>query len=78
MAEEDEAEDGESEEGALELSDEAAYTCGSCGEEIVVPLDASAGEHQSYVEDCPVCCSPNEITVDFDDEGQASVSSRPE
>ncbi len=68
--------DGSDEE--LELTEEATYTCGSCGEEIVVPLDASAGEHQSYVEDCPVCCSPNEITVDLDDDGQATLSSRPE
>lgn len=71
-------EDDDLDEEARELTEEAGYTCGSCGEEIVVPLDASAGEHQSYVEDCPVCCSPNEITVDFDDDGRASVSSRPE
>jgi len=65
-------------DGELELADEASYACGSCGEEIVVPLDASAGEHQSYVEDCPVCCSPNEITVDFDEDGSARVSAQPE
>jgi hypothetical protein len=65
-------------EAVGELADEASYTCGSCGEEIVVPLDASAGEHQSYVEDCPVCCSPNEITVDFDGDGQASLACTPE
>jgi hypothetical protein len=70
--------DDDAGEGAYELADEASYTCGSCGEEIVVPLDASAGEHQSYVEDCPVCCSPNEITVEFDEDGRVSVSSRPE
>jgi hypothetical protein len=57
---EDEQDDVSADEVAeRELADEASYTCGSCGEEIVVPLDASAGVHQSYVEDCPVCCSPN-------------------
>lgn len=71
-------EDFDGAEEELELAAEAAYICGSCGEEIVVPLDASAGEHQSYVEDCPVCCSPNEITVDFDEDGRARVASRPE
>ena len=60
------------------LADEASYVCGHCGEEIVVPLDASAGDHQSYVEDCPVCCSPNEVFVDFEEEGAARVTSRPE
>ena len=45
---------------------EAAYTCDSCGEEIVIPVDPSAGARQQYVEDCPVCCSPSLIHVDFD------------
>ncbi|MCR9248716.1 MAG: CPXCG motif-containing cysteine-rich protein [bacterium] len=42
---------------------EADYTCAFCGETIVVPIDPSAGEDQSYVEDCPVCCSPNVLRV---------------
>jgi DNA replicative helicase MCM subunit Mcm2 (Cdc46/Mcm family) len=60
------------------LADEASYVCGSCGEEIVIPIDPSAGESQHYVEDCPVCCSPNEVFVDYDDDGSARVSSRSE
>lgn len=57
---------------------ETSYVCDSCGEEIVVPLDATAGEHQSYVEDCPVCCSPNVIHVEFDEDGSARAWSQPE
>ena len=64
--------------GERRRDDEASYVCGSCGEDIVVPLDASAGDHQSYVEDCPVCCSPNEVFVDYDEDGSARVSSRSE
>jgi DNA-directed RNA polymerase subunit RPC12/RpoP len=60
------------------IDDEASYVCGSCGEEIVVPLDPSAGASQQYVEDCPVCCSPNEVFVDYDEDGSARVTSRPE
>jgi hypothetical protein len=44
---------------------EAAYICDSCGEEIVIPIDLSAGESQQYVEDCPVCCRPNVIHVEL-------------
>ena len=33
---------------------EGSYICDSCGEEIVIPVDLSAGQHQEYVEDCPV------------------------
>ena len=47
-------------------ADEAAYTCPTCGESIVIPLDRFAGDDQSYVEDCPVCCNPNVIHVEFD------------
>jgi rubrerythrin len=61
-----------------DLSEEAIYICNSCGEEIVVPLDYSAGQSQEYVEDCPVCCHPNIITVDFDENGQVEVWSRAE
>ena len=45
------------------MKDEASYTCDACGEEIVVPIDLSAGTSQEYVEDCPVCCRPNVIHV---------------
>ena len=52
---------------------EATYICDSCGEEIVVPLDISAGVHQDYVEDCPVCCHPMTLHVDIDPDGEARV-----
>jgi hypothetical protein len=50
--------------------DEGAYVCPTCGEEIVVPLDPTAGSEQEYVEDCPICCNPNLIHLEFfgDDE----------
>ena len=46
-------------------SDEGAYVCPTCGERIVIPLDVSGGADQRYVEDCPVCCNPNVIQVEF-------------
>ena len=52
---------------------EAAYICDACGEEIVVPLDPSQGSTQEYVEDCPVCCRPNVIHVEIDENGEARV-----
>ena len=50
------------------MQDEATYICDSCGEEIVIPIDLSQGEHQEYVEDCPICCHANVIHVDVEDE----------
>jgi hypothetical protein len=55
------------------VQDEASYVCEACGEEIVVPIDLSAGESQEYVEDCPVCCRPNLVRVEVDERGQVRV-----
>jgi hypothetical protein len=60
------------------MNDEASYICDSCGEEIVVPIDLSAGERQQYVEDCPVCCHPNVISIEFDESGEVRVWSEHE
>ena len=51
--------------------DEGFYVCPTCGEEIVIPIDATAGSEQSYVEDCPVCCNPNVIHVEIDAEWES-------
>jgi len=61
-----------------QLDEEAGYICNSCGEEIVVPLDYSQGQNQEYVEDCPVCCNPNLIFVEFSQDGEANIWSRAE
>ncbi|MFM9026298.1 MAG: CPXCG motif-containing cysteine-rich protein [Planctomycetaceae bacterium] len=53
---------------------EATYICDSCGEEIIVPVDISAGSHQDYVEDCPVCCHPMRLHVDIDPDGEAHIA----
>ena len=58
---------------SAETNDEASYVCDSCGEEIVVPIDVSAGSSQQYVEDCPVCCCPNVIRIQVDEDGEVRV-----
>ena len=55
------------------MNDEISYTCDACGEEIVIPVDLSAGASQQYVEDCPVCCRANVIHVAIDENGRVSV-----
>lgn len=57
---------------------ESSYICDTCGEVIVIPLDLSEGAHQTYVEDCPVCCRANTIHVEIDDEGNANIWAKPE
>jgi DNA-directed RNA polymerase subunit RPC12/RpoP len=60
------------------MDDAGSYTCPECGEEVVVPVDASAGEDQEYVEDCPVCCSPVLLRVHVEPDGEVSISASPE
>lgn len=60
------------------MNEEAIYICDSCGEEIVIPIDVTAGESQEYVEDCPVCCHPNVIRLTLDQSGDADVRSEAE
>lgn len=56
------------------MDDQASYTCPSCGETIVVPVDVSAGTEQDYVEDCPVCCCPNVLHIEIDRDGSVHIS----
>jgi hypothetical protein len=60
------------------MKDEASYVRDSCGEQIVVPIDLSAGTSQVYVEDCPVCCRPNVVHVEIDDDGDVQIWSQGE
>lgn len=55
-----------------------SYVCPSCGEEVVIDVDLSAGGSQAYVEDCPVCCRPNVVHVEVDEEGELRVWAEPE
>ena len=55
------------------MQTESSYFCDACGEEIVIPVDLSAGTSQEYVEDCPVCCRPNVIRVEFEEDEEVRV-----
>lgn len=55
------------------MRDDITYICPACGEEIVVPIDITAGSEQDYVEDCPVCCRPNLLHITIDDDGEATA-----
>jgi hypothetical protein len=50
-----------------------AVPCPYCGERVELMIDAG-NDLQRYVEDCPVCCRPMEVTVAFDAGGELLVS----
>ncbi|HTA50117.1 MAG TPA: CPXCG motif-containing cysteine-rich protein [Verrucomicrobiae bacterium] len=45
---------------------EAGFQCAGCGEWNSTSVDVSAGDRQSYVEDCQVCCKPNVLSIGYD------------
>jgi hypothetical protein len=45
------------------MIEEAIIDCPSCGEAMSLDVDTTAGEEQSYFEDCAVCCKPMEVYV---------------
>jgi len=54
---------------------EVEVFCGFCHEPWTILVDPTAGEGQSYVEDCSVCCRPNRIFVSIDPEsGEVDVT----
>lgn len=65
---EDEPQEADEWSEAIDSDQEASYGCWACGEEIVIPIDLTMGTRQDYVEDCPVCCRPNEIHVEIETE----------
>lgn len=58
-------------------TDTAFVQCPYCGEEIEIVVDGSV-DHQQYVEDCSVCCSPIVLTVVAEEGGVVSVDARSE
>jgi hypothetical protein len=58
-------------DGAADLS--GAVTCPYCAEVSEIALDPGSGARQSYVEDCPVCCQPWSVRVEYADDGSAHV-----
>jgi hypothetical protein len=48
-------------------------TCPYCGEPVDLIVDAGGGERQEYIEDCPVCCQPWQVTVEYDPGGEWSA-----
>lgn len=63
-------------DGTADRSAEAA--CPYCGEWVELAVDPGGGAAQEYVEDCPVCCRPWQVSVRWDGQGRAHVRLRDE
>ena len=52
------------------LSSSIDLTCPFCGSLDSIAIDEGGGAHQTYIEDCAVCCRPIEIAVEVGDDGE--------
>jgi hypothetical protein len=55
------------------LRESSSYSCDWCHENVEIPIDWSAGGEQEMIEDCPICCRPNVIHVELDEDGALRV-----
>jgi transcription elongation factor Elf1 len=51
------------------------FTCPYCWQEISIVLDLSE-PHQTYVEDCEVCCKPIEVEYTLQDDTISEFEAR--
>jgi hypothetical protein len=65
--------DDEFPEGDGTAQTEATVLCPYCGEEVEIAIDPGGGPAQLYVEDCEICCQPWQVSVNYDEAGQAEV-----
>ncbi|HEV7178701.1 MAG TPA: CPXCG motif-containing cysteine-rich protein [Candidatus Baltobacteraceae bacterium] len=59
----------------MPLEYDASYECPYCGEANYLGVDIFAGRVQTFIEDCPVCCSPIAFTVAIDPAGDVTIRS---
>lgn len=51
------------------------FQCPYCWEEISMLLDTSVN-HQTYIEDCEVCCNPIEVSPSFENNELVSFTAQ--
>ena len=47
---------------------EASFVCAYCLQVNTIMVDSTGGTEQEYVEDCQVCCRPNQLHIRIDEE----------
>ncbi|MCW5895271.1 MAG: CPXCG motif-containing cysteine-rich protein [Bacteroidetes bacterium] len=47
---------------------DATFTCAYCLQVDAIVVDGTGGLHQHYIEDCQICCRPNDLHIEVDEE----------
>ena len=61
-----------------EHTDAPTFRCTYCGELNHTFVDPSQGKTQTYIEDCQICCRPNNLAISYDRQNRAfDIQARP-
>ncbi len=47
---------------------EASFVCAYCLQVNTIMVDSTGGPEQEYIEDCQICCRPNQLHIRIDEE----------
>lgn len=53
----------------------SGFQCAGCGQWNEIDIDPTGGKRQQYVHDCEVCCKPNLLHLQYDDDENEYVVS---
>ncbi len=61
------------------MQNDPNFSCAYCGETNSIFIDISAGLEQSYIEDCQVCCQPNILYIQINENSlEIEINTEPE
>lgn len=59
------------------LEEQIVWVCQYCGVHNELWIDLTVQGKQDFVEDCRICCRPNRIIVQVDEEDDVQIEARP-
>jgi len=60
----------------MQVEEDLVWVCQYCGTHNAVDVDLTVIGKQDFVEDCRICCRPNRIIVQIDQEENISIEAR--
>ena len=60
----------------MQTDEDLVWQCQYCGVENTVWIDLTAGNKLDLIEDCRICCRPNRIIVNIDEDENIFLEAR--
>ena len=59
------------------IENEYEFSCPYCGEKLLIGIDVTGGERQSFIYDCEVCCRPIQIHFELKEDEVSNFTAEP-